>query len=168
MTTALKSPSQDGQGSGHSADGRPAPWPELPSPPRGSWFARDAAWPITALLIGWPLWWALGIAAYMPLFIAVPMLWRMYRWRATGSRRILVPRGFGLWVLFLIVMIASVSMVSQQAPETIPSPPSHRAISWALRAVQYLACTVILLYAGNLTERELPRRRLADLPGGRV
>jgi hypothetical protein len=166
VTTALKWPSQDGQGSGHSgqgrsADGRPAPWPELPPPPRRSWFARDPAWPITALLVGWPLWWALGIGAYMPFFIAIPMAWRMYRWRATGSRRIKVPRGFGIWVLFLVLMVISVAMVSQSAPGTIPSPASHRVGSWALRAIQYFACTVILLYAGNLTERELSRRRLA-------
>lgn len=161
MTTALKWPSQDGQGSGHSADGQPASGPEEPSRPRLNWFARDAAWPVTALLVGWPLWWALGVAAYMPLFVAIPMAWRMYRWRATGSRRIRVPRGFGLWVLFLIVMVASVTMVSQAAPDTVPSPPSHRVISWALRAVQYFACTIVLLYAGNLTEREFPRKRLA-------
>jgi hypothetical protein len=161
VTTALKWPSQDGQGSGHSSDGRPPPWPDQPSRRRLNWFARDAAWPITALLVGWPLWWALGIAAYMPVFIAIPMAWRMYRWSATGSRRIRVPRGFGLWALFLIVMIISVTMVSQEAPDTVPSPASHRVISWALRAVQYLACTIILLYAGNLTERELSRRRLA-------
>lgn len=113
------------------------------------------------MLVGWPLWWALGVGGYMPLFIAIPLAWRMYRWRATGSRRIQVPPAWGVWVLFLILMMASVTMVSQQAPGTIPSPVSHRVISWLLRAVQYLACTVILLYAGNLTEREYPRRRLA-------
>ena len=165
MTTALKRPSQDGQGSGHSADGRPASWPAHPSRPRGNWFARDPAWPIVAMLVGWPLWWALGIGAYMPVLIAIPMARRMYLWRATGSRRIRVPPAFGLWALFLVVMLASVTMVSQDAPGTIPSPVSHRVISWALRAVQYFAVTVILLYAGNLSERELPRRRLAWLLG---
>jgi hypothetical protein len=165
VTTALKRPGQEGQGSGHSANGRPASWPASPSRPRGSWFARDPAWPITAMLVGWPLWWALGIAAYMPVLVAIPMAWRMYRWRASGSRRIRVPPAFGLWVLFLILMTIAVTMVSQVAPETIPTPVSHRVISWALRAVQYFACTVILLYAGNLTERELSRRRLAWLMG---
>jgi hypothetical protein len=117
------------------------------------------------MLVGWPLWWALGIAAYMPVLVAIPMLRRMYLWRATGNRRIRVPPAFGLWVLFLILMVISVTMVSQIAPGTISTPVSHRAISWALRAVQYFGCTVILLYAGNLTERELPRRRLAWLLG---
>jgi hypothetical protein len=165
VTTALKRSGQDGQGSGHSANGRPASWPASPSRPRGSWFARDPAWPIAAMLVGWPLWWALGVAAYVPVFFAIPMAWRMYLWRASGNRRIRVPPAFGLWVLFLILMTIAVTMVSQVAPETIPTPVSHRVISWALRAVQYLACTVILLYAGNLTERELSRRRLAWLMG---
>jgi hypothetical protein len=161
VTTALKWPGQDGQGSGQAANGRPAPWPAEPARPRRTLFERDPAWPITAMLVGWPLWWALGIGGYMPLFVAVPLGWRLYRWRATGSRRIKVPPAWGVWLLFLIMMVASVTMVSQQAPGTIPSPVSHRAISWALRAVQYIAVTVILLYAGNLTESEYPRRRLA-------
>ena len=161
MTTALKRTSQDGQGSGYPADGRPASWPENPPERRRSWFARDPAWMIVAMLAGWPLWWALGIIGYMPVLVAIPMVRRMYLWRATGSRRIKVPPGWGIWALFLVMMILSVTMVSQQAPGTIPSPVSHRVISWALRAAQYLACTVILLYAGNLTEEELPRRRLA-------
>jgi hypothetical protein len=165
VTTALKRPSQDGQGGGDPAGGRPASWPALPSRSRRSWFARDPAWPIAALLVGWPVWWLLGLAAYMPVILAVPMTYRMYMWRAAGNRRIKVPPKFGLWLLFLVVTLISVTMVSQVAPDTIPTSVSHRAISWALRAVQYLACTVILLYAGNLTERELPRRRLAWLLG---
>jgi hypothetical protein len=117
------------------------------------------------MLAGWPLWWLLGLAAYMPILVAIPMARRMYLWRASGSRRIRVPPKFGLWALFLIVMLASVTMVSQVAPDTITTSVSHRVISWALRAAMYLACTVILLYAGNLTERELSRRRLAWLLG---
>jgi hypothetical protein len=161
VTTALKRPGQDDQGSGYSADSRPAPQPASSSRLRGRWFARDPAWPITAMLVGWPLWWLLGIATYMPVLVAIPLAWRMYLWRASGSRRIRVPPAFGLWVLFLVMMTLSVTMVSQVAPDTIGTPVSHRVISWALRAVQYLAVTVILLYAGNLTERELPRQRLA-------
>jgi hypothetical protein len=165
VTTALKRPGHDGPGSGQPADGRPASWPAHPSLPRRSWFARDPAWPIVAMLAGWPLWWLLGIGAYMPVLIAIPMVRRMYLWRATGSRRIKVPPGFGIWVLFLITMILAVTMVSQVAPHSIPTSVSNRTISWALRAVQYLAITVIMLYAGNLTERELPRQRLAWLLG---
>ena len=51
------------------------------------------------------------------------------------------------------------------APETAASPASHRIFSFTLRALSYLACTVVMLYAGNLNEDELPRRRLAWLMG---
>jgi hypothetical protein len=58
-----------------------------------------------------------------------------------------------------------VMMLQLTAPGTIVSPLSNRLISYSVRTVQYLSFTVLLLYVGNLTERELPRRRLAWLLG---
>jgi hypothetical protein len=132
---------------------------------RKGWFARDPAWPIAVMLVGWPLWWFLGFGDYVPILFAIPMIRRMYRWRAYRQRTIRVPPGFGIWVMFLVVTVASAAELSQTAPGTVASPTSHRLISWALRAGVYLAVTVALLYAGNLTEDELPRRRLAFLLG---
>jgi hypothetical protein len=125
------------------------------------WFARHPEWPITALLVGWPAWWYLGILNWAPGFLAIPMAWRLYRWRATGTRVIRTPPRFGLWLLFLVVMVAGLTTISLTAPGTLPSPVSNRVISWGLRAFDYFGATAILLYAGNLTERELPRLRLA-------
>jgi hypothetical protein len=51
------------------------------------------------------------------------------------------------------------------APGTVPSPVSHRLVAWAIRTVSYFGITVLFLYAGNLTERELPRRKLVWLLG---
>ena len=130
---------------------------------RGSWFA-DPAWPIVALLAGWPLWWALGVSDFIFPILSVPMLHRMYMWRARRTRAIKVPPGFGLWLLFLIVMVAGVATLSLAAPDTIlTGSTTNRTISWALRAALYLSATVTLLYAGNLTEEELPRRRMVWL-----
>ncbi len=164
MTTALQRPGQNGRV--HQPG---APLPDtaasgLPRP-RGSWFARDPAWPIVALLAGWPLWWMLGIGTYMTVLAAIPMARRLYLWRATRSRAIRVPPAFGLWLLFLLVMFAGIATLSLTAPGTEAGPVSHRLVSWGLRALSYVAVTVILLFAGNLTERELPRRRLAFLLG---
>src|SRR5437763_269906 len=136
-----------------------------PAGPPGSWFARHPAWPISALLIGWPLWWILGISVYTPVLLAIPITMTMYRWRASGRREIRVPPGFGIWLLFLMVSVISVAAVNLTAPDTVASPISNRVISWALRTASYGAVTAFLLYAGNLTERELPRRRLAWLLG---
>ncbi|HXL19385.1 MAG TPA: hypothetical protein VN961_17860, partial [Streptosporangiaceae bacterium] len=126
---------------------------------------RGPAWPVTYLLIGYPLWWALGIADFMWIILAIPMIARMAAWRSRGNRAIRVPPGFGLWLLFLIIVIAGIATITLTAPGTVPSPVSHRVLSYANRTAGYLADTVLLLYAGNLTERELPRRTLAWMLG---
>jgi hypothetical protein len=128
-------------------------------------FLRGPAWPIAALLALWPLWWLLGLADYLVIFMSVPMVRNMYRWRRTRERRIKAPPGFGIWVMFLLVCLVSVSTVSLMAPDTLGGPASHRVISWALRMGGYVGCTIMLLYAGSLTEEELPRRKLAWLLG---
>jgi hypothetical protein len=130
----------------------------------GSWLSRHAAWPITALLIGYPLWWALGLADFMWIILAVPMTLRMLRWRA-GGRQLRVPPGFGMWLLFLLCATAGIAVLTMNAPATVASQISHRVLSYGDRTLGYLADTVLLLYTGNLTERELPRRWLAWMLG---
>jgi hypothetical protein len=164
VTTALQHPREDGRGK-HGPTLPAVPRPGDQAPRRGSWFARDPAWPIVALLAGWPLWWALGFAPYAPVLLAIPMIHRMYRWRVTGNRAIRLPPGFLLWILFLIVQVASVVTIGMTAPDTSASPVSQRVISWVARTLSYGAAGLVLLYAGNLTERELPRKRLAWLLG---
>ncbi len=136
-----------------------------PAAPRARWLARHPAWPITALLAGIPLWWALGITDYLFIAMAIPMAARMQAWGAHANRRIRVPPGFGLWLLFLICVLAGAATLSVTAPGTLASPVSNRIISFAVRGASYLGVTVLLLFAGNLTEREFPRRRLAWLLG---
>lgn len=157
MTTALQRTRQEGRDDRAAA---PAAPPGARSGRRYRFFS-DPAWPVVALLGGWPFWWAMGVGDYAPIVVAVPMLWRMYKWRMRDGRRIRFPPGFGLWLLFLIPMIAAVLELGQQAPATMPGRASTEIISWGMRALTYLGCTVVLLYAGNLTEEELPRKRLA-------
>jgi hypothetical protein len=127
--------------------------------------ARNPAWPVAALLIAYPLWWALGIADFMWIVFAVPMAARMVAWAVHGTRRIRVPPGFGIWLLFLVAAAAGVVMLTLTAPGTVASPVSHRVLSYADRTLTYLGVTMLLLYVGNLTEHELPRRRLAWMMG---
>jgi hypothetical protein len=166
VTTALDRARQNGL---RGFKGAPAAEPQIPgrSPRarRRSWFARDPAWPIVALLAGWPLWWCLGVGDYIPIVLAFPMIRRMWRWRVNKDRTIRLPPGFKIWAMFLIVTLASISTISLTAPESVPSPTGSRIISWVLRTGVYLAVAVLLVYAGNLTEEELPRRRLAWLLG---
>jgi hypothetical protein len=75
-------------------------------------------------------------------------------------RPVLVPPGFGIWLLFLVWVLASTVMLSSNPPGTLPDTVSGRAVSVAFNLAGYFAATVILLYAGNLSEEEFPRRRL--------
>jgi hypothetical protein len=120
---------------------------------------------VTALLAGIPLWWALGFGDYMFILLAIPMAARLYAWSAQGNRRIRLPPGFGLWLLFLLVVLLGAATLAATAPGTLASPDSNRSISYGVRTAGYLGDTALLLFAGNLTERELPRQRLAWLLG---
>jgi hypothetical protein len=141
-------------------------------PPRGrrtqsrqkNWFGSHPAWPVTALLAGYPIWWALGLADESVIILAIPMLLRMRSWHRS-SRSIKVPPAFGLWLLFLVCAAAGIATLGLSAPDTVVSALSNRILSFTDRGLTYLGLTVILLYAGNLTEAELPRRRLAWLLG---
>jgi hypothetical protein len=150
-----------------------------PSPPPGSIgstlrprhagrrkrLTSNPAWPLVALLAGYPLWWALGIADYMFIVLAIPMAARLWSWHAAGRRLIRLPPGFSIWLLFLICMLAGAATLSLTAPETVVSSVGARVLSYTDRTASYLAVTVMLVFAGNLTEREFPRRRLAWLLG---
>jgi hypothetical protein len=111
------------------------------------------------------LWWILGLGDYVWFLLPIPMLFRMVAWISHGGRRLRVPPGFALWLLFLLWSTVAACTLTLGAPGTVASPVSHRLISWAVRAVSYLGVTILLLYVGNLTEEELPRRKLVWLLG---
>jgi hypothetical protein len=116
---------------------------------------RRAGWPLTALLVFFPLWWALGLGGVIVFILAVPMAVHLVR---RGSVK--VPPGFGLWLAFLVCVVASMALLGYNPPGTLEAPASSRFASVAFNLGGYLAATVVLLYAGNLTEEEFPRRRL--------
>ena len=78
MTTALEKV-EPGSGSLVRYQGSQAPAPSPENKPRrlGRWFASNPAWPITAMLLLWPVWWLLGIGEYAPVLFAIPMARRM-------------------------------------------------------------------------------------------
>lgn len=123
--------------------------------------ARSAAWPVTALLLYFPLWWALGLGAFaFPLF-AVPMALGL--WRRRGS--LALPPGFLIWGCFLALNVVSLIMLPIAAPDTVAGTMGARALSLALIFAEYAAATITLLYIGNLTETELPQKRLVRMLG---
>jgi O-antigen ligase len=103
------------------------------------------AWPLYLLFVGFPLWWVLGLGGFIWLILAVPML------LALAGGPIRAPRGFGLWLGFLLWMVASALKLDS----------SERMIGFAFRAGLYLSATVVFLYVYNASRRTLPPRRVA-------
>lgn len=165
MTTTLRPADPPADWPGHDPRLRRWIWSATELRSRQGPLARNPAWPVVALLVGYPIWWALGIADFTWIFLAIPMACRMIAWAAHGTRRIRVPAGFGIWLLFLLTTVCGVVVLKLNAPGTIASPVSHRVLSYGDRTLTYLGVTVLLLYVGNLTELELPRRRLAWMMG---
>jgi hypothetical protein len=122
---------------------RPAPqrWdqrPTRPSPVR-------AGWPLSVLFLAFPLWWALGLGAFIWCVVAIPVAAGLFM-----RRSIRVPPGFGLWLVFLVWMLASATQLDEP----------QRWIVFAYRAAIYLSATALFLYVYNASQRELPSRRV--------
>lgn len=115
-------------------------------------------WPLVVLLAGYPLWWLLGLGTLGFLIVAIPMAYYLVR-----LPQIRVPRGFGLWLLFLGWVAAGITMLWAEAPGAKDVAGLGRLIPFGYRIVWYLAVTIFLLYIGNTGERILPSRRIIRL-----
>ena len=93
------------------------------------------AWVLSALLGGYPLWWFLGIDAFVWIIAAAPMLLHLL-----VRKDVRAPRGFGAWLLFLMFVLASFTQVGR----------GNSGIMFAYRFLLYAAATVIFLYVYNL------------------
>lgn len=118
-------------------------------------------WPLLWLLAGYPLWWALGLGQFAYWLFALPMAVELLRrHRAVGLR---VPPGFWLWALFVLWTVLGLLLVPLEAPGTVPDSGGYGGA--LLRVANYLVLTVLLLYVGNLSERELPTRAVVRALG---
>jgi len=95
---------------------------------------RLPAWPIAALLGGTPAWWLLGVADFAWVVIPLIMAWYL----ATRTR-VRAPRGFAVWLVFLLWMFLSVTQLES----------SGSLIQYGYRALQYFAATILVLYVYN-------------------
>lgn len=122
--------------------------------------ALPAGWSLRALVVLYPLWWALGLTTFIFAIAAVPMAVHLTRRRAVR-----VPPGFGIWLVLLAWVALSGLMLDETLTGTMQSPGHGRYIAFAMRLVNYSALTIIMLYVLNLEEHELSRRRIARLLG---
>ncbi|MDI6098436.1 hypothetical protein QLQ12_07450 [Actinoplanes sp. NEAU-A12] len=123
------------------------------------------AWPVAGILLLYPLWWALGLGVLIFPLMTAPMIFLLLRRRAAG-RPVRLPPGFAWWVIFLLAVVVSIAALGADPPGTVPERASERLVAVVYKLSMYASLTVLLLYAGNLTEAELSRRRLVRLLGG--
>jgi hypothetical protein len=122
------------------------------------------AWPLAGILSLYPLWWALGMGVLIFALAAVPMLFLLFKRRAAG-RPLRLPPGFAWWAIFLIAVVVSLGALGADPVGTVAGHASGRLPAAGFKLAMYAALTVLMVYAGNLTEAELPRRRLVRLLG---
>jgi polysaccharide biosynthesis protein PslJ len=99
------------------------------------------AWPLYAALIAYPLWWALGVGYFIWPLLTFPLLIALL-----ASKRIAVPPGFGIWLLFLAWMLLSGTQLTEMS------------FAFAWRAFTYLSATVLFLYLFNARRTWIPDR----------
>ncbi|MEV4638154.1 hypothetical protein AB0J80_12465 [Actinoplanes sp. NPDC049548] len=131
------------------------------APERPIWLP---AWPVAGILAWYPLWWALGLGVLIFPIMAAPMLVLLLRRRAAG-RPLRLPPGFGWWALFLAAVVISIAALGADPTGTVVEHATDRLVAVVYRFAMYASLTVLLVYTGNLTEAELPRRRLVKLLG---
>ena len=117
-------------------------------------------WPLTALFVGFPLWWALGLAQVIFFVIAIAMVVIL---RRQGSIR--VPRGFAFWLLFLLWVAAGGLLLHATAPGTVAGFGLNRLVNFALWGAWYLAITIAMLYVAN-TATSVSTRKSSGCWGG--
>lgn len=106
-------------------------------------------WPITACIGLFPLWWALGAGALIWPVFALPLAVRLI----VRRRAIEVPFGFGLWLLYLGIVVLSYAALDGGS---LP-------FAWLWRLANYASCTVFFLAICEATDEEIPSRHLVRL-----
>jgi hypothetical protein len=123
------------------------------------------SWPVTALFVLYPVWWALGLGVLIFPLLAVPMAYLLVaREPGTGRRRPLtLPPGFALWAMFLAVVVISAAALGGHPAGTVAGTAGSRLLGAGYRFVCYAALTVLLVYLGNCDRTKLSQRRLIGL-----
>ncbi len=99
-----------------------------------------------------PVFWGLGLAYFSFVIAAIPMGLGLLL-----MKPIRVPRGAGLWFLFVGWMLISAVMLE---------PTVNRYLSFLVRASIYIAASIIFLYIYNIPQKYLPTGRILGVLAG--
>jgi O-antigen/teichoic acid export membrane protein len=105
-------------------------------------------WPLWMFFAGFPVMWVLGLGGFVNQIAAIPM----FAYLAV-VRPIRLPRGFGVWLLFLIWMTVTVVEVHG----------GSRIVGFIYRATLYYGATVAFVYVYNCSPRRLTLARLCTM-----
>ena len=114
-------------------------------------------WPLAAILVPFPLWWALGLSEWIVPIMVVPMAVHLLH-----QRSVLVPRGFGVWIAFLFWVAVGGLLLQVDALGAVADNSSTRWITFGYRLAWYVSITVVLLYVVN-TRREFSTTRIVRI-----
>ncbi|MEO9326132.1 hypothetical protein ABFT23_21760 [Nocardioides sp. C4-1] len=115
-----------------------------------------ADWPLLVLLLGYPVWWLLGVDSLLPLALAVPMVVQLRRQHRLG--RLHLPAGTTWWLLFLVWVAIGATMLWVDAPDAVPGGGPSRLLVFGFRWCWYAASGVVLLWVANLPQAISDRR----------
>jgi hypothetical protein len=93
-----------------------------------------------------PIFWAMGLGYFTFALAAFPMGLGLLL-----IKPIRIPRGSGLWFLYVAWMLISALMLE---------PTVNRYLSFSLRAMIYIGSTIIFLYVYNMPQKYLPTGRI--------
>lgn len=109
------------------------------------------AWPLIVLFPMLPVWWALGISGIVLSLCTLPLIAALLL-----RRRLLVPRGFGLYLVFLLWCVFSATKLAS----------TRQAFSAGYRGSLYLGAGLLFLYVLNASRDSLPPERVVRIMAG--
>lgn len=121
----------------------------------------DDLWPLAAAVVGYPVWWLLGLTSAAPILATLPMAVQLWRKRS----QVRFPPAFGWWALFLVWVLISSTTLRADALGAVPGAGGlGRVAVYLYRLAWYVACTIVLLWAANL-RRNLSFARVSSVVG---
>ncbi|MBO0863537.1 MAG: hypothetical protein J2P16_00495 [Mycobacterium sp.] len=115
------------------------------------------------MLVGFPLWWVLGLNTFIFPIAAVVMLVQLLRMRRVRPMRF--PPAFWIWALYLVWMLLGLAMFDSSPAGTHSGSLTGRLISIGFDVMVYLTMTITVLYIGNLPLVSVPREAIGRWMG---
>jgi hypothetical protein len=112
-------------------------------------------WPVLSVLYGFPVWWALGLGSFATIVVAGPMAWELI-----DRRPILLPRGMGVYLLFVGWVMVSLFAIRHTPSVAASTTLLNSLVAYTYRLLGYLAGLVVVLYVCTIPEHQLPTRRI--------